>query len=381
MHRKIFFISTFILCACTSAAISPEPVYTPEEFTVLFLGDTSFYENSGRTRRLLQEKGFDHSVKNFKQILTDSEYAIANLESPITTLEESPYEEKKSYILWQSPVTASYLKSFGIDAVSLGNNHTMDYGIQGITETFDHLSKVGIKYFGAGNNSIEANSPLMLNLPLNDGLFKVAILGGYEYREKYKNKFDFYAEEDKGGLSKMDVIETANQIRALKEEDPERFVIVFPHWGYRYTWTNKYLNMQSSSFADAGADLIIGHGAHQLGEIRKIGNTWVIYSLGNFMFNSWSTYYQDTAVPYSLIAALHFKEVPGSNPDIYLRLYPIFTNNNLTNHNGRFVSDHEFDIVLNIILSKSIQTEFLKKEIKVNKDKYGNFFEIKIDNS
>ena len=141
------------------------------------------------------------------------------------------------------------------------------------------------------------------------------------------------------------------------------------------------MNNLSKSFVDAGADLIIGHGAHQLGEIRKIDNTWVIYSLGNFMFNSWSTYYHDSSIPYSMISALHIKEIREGDPQITLRLYPIFTNNNITNHSGYFVSKKEFNEVTEIILSKSSQPEVLRAKMKSGKDKYGYFLEMNVNHS
>jgi hypothetical protein len=72
-------------------------------------------------------------------------------------------------------------------------------------------------------------------------------------------------------------------IKALREKVD--YVILIFHWGFDNSrFPKPQQRKDAKAFAEAGADLIIGHHPHVLQGYERIKNTWVFYSLGNFAF-------------------------------------------------------------------------------------------------
>lgn len=113
----------------------------------------------------------------------------------------------------------------------------------------------------------------------------------------------------------------------MKNKDPERHMIFFPHWGENYKWKHRKQVKDASKIFSWGADLIIGHGAHMIQELEILDDRLVIYSLGNFVFNSPGRHrlFKDSS-NYSMVSQLVFYQV-NKKLEIKLKLYPILTNN------------------------------------------------------
>jgi|LSQX01.1.fsa_nt_gb poly-gamma-glutamate synthesis protein (capsule biosynthesis protein) len=110
-----------------------------------------------------------------------------------------------SHLRMLSDTNMPYLHQLKIDAVTMANNHILDYGYKGVKDTFKELVDHKIKYIGAGNDLTEARKPLSLH---KDGM-KIAILNFCE------NEWSI-AEDDSPGANPMDVIDNTNQIREAK---------------------------------------------------------------------------------------------------------------------------------------------------------------------
>lgn len=165
-----------------------------------------------------------------------------------------------------------YLHQLKIDAVTMANNHILDYGDKGVTDTFKELDNHKIKYIGGGNDLTEARKPLSLH---KDGL-KIAILNFCE------NEWSI-AEEDSPGANPMDIIDNTNQIREAKASHDK--VIVIVHGGHEYyNLPSPRMQKQYRFYADQGADIVVGHHTHCISgnEVNKEGP--IYYSLGNFLF-------------------------------------------------------------------------------------------------
>src|SRR5690554_5322887 len=142
--------------------------------------------------------------KSVIDLFDEADYRMVNLEAPITV------NEPKNKILKTGPhlrmsedTVMPYLKQLKIDAVTLANNHILDYGATGLHDTFESLKRNKIDYVGAGNNLNEATQPLTLE---KDGM-RIAILNFCE------NEWSI-AEADKPGANPMDIIDNTNQIKA-----------------------------------------------------------------------------------------------------------------------------------------------------------------------
>ncbi len=357
MKLKLHFALLLLgLTAC-------EPAELPKSsdlVSVLFLGDTHF----GESYEIELEDRY--SMDQFVGLFKMADLTIANLETPLTTLTDSPYEGEKDYVHWSDPelATAAFEK-YGFDAFSLGNNHAMDFGTEGLKETLDALGGSGFEFFGAGQDQEEAAQVFETAVPLPNGdSFELAVLGGYESVASYE-ALDFYATDSQGGVNTITQQSTLDSIRDIKVENPEAFVVVFPHWGDNYKMKDPGQESWAHAFIDAGADLVIGQGAHLFQEVEEYERKTIVYGLGNFVFNAPGRYQKLDAAPYSVAAQLLVSADSKS-----LRLYPIFSDNLVTDYEPRFVTEEEFE--------ELSEREDLKM-LAADEDEIGFYFEIPLE--
>jgi poly-gamma-glutamate capsule biosynthesis protein CapA/YwtB (metallophosphatase superfamily) len=303
---------------------------------------------------------------------------IANLETPITNLPVSPHVGEKTYIHWTDVELApKHLKRHNILAVSLANNHTLDYGKEGLRQTLDVLREHGMAGFGAGLDHVEAAKPFLKDVRIGEKHFKLAVLAAHEYSEKYDRRYRHYAREDRPGVNAISKEKLAKQIARLKESDPNTFVVVYPHWNANYAWKTEAQATLCHALIDAGADLIVGHGAHMMQEIEQYRGRWIVYGLGNFMFNSKGRYQKLNAVPLSLVGQLTLR--PTSNGlSKTMRLYPIFTDNLVSKYQSRPVTEAEFEQARDLLLNRSPNPEQVKQEVTAGRDDLGRFLEFSL---
>ncbi|MHA1568572.1 MAG: CapA family protein [Alphaproteobacteria bacterium] len=352
-----------------------------DRVTILFGGDTGFGESYGkRIRRMLKDKGYAYSLAKLKPIMMASDFTILNMETPITNLKKSPFSKKlKTYIHWSDPIKAPrQLKKHRVKVVSLANNHTLDYGMGGLKQTFEVLQKHDIQWIGAGRNTMEARKPFVAELKIKGQTFRLAVLAGFEYSQKYDKVFHFYAKGKKGGANRFSVKRTAQQIAKLREKYPGIYIVAFPHWGGNYAWRNKKQAQYGRELIDAGADLVIGHGGHRFQEIEKHNDHWILYGLGNFMFNSPGRYKKLKSPPYSLAAQLIVQESEGKLVKS-MRIYPIFSDNKITKYQPRLLSNEEFAELYKILLNRSTNAEQFENDVRTDEDEIGRYLEFSLE--
>lgn len=345
------------------------------ELTILFAGDTSFGENyqERRNTNILEERGYDYPLEKLQPFLRGSDFVVANLESPVTDLKKSPFEGSKSYLHWMDVEKAPrHLVKNGITCVSLANNHTLDFGVEGLLQTLEIFKEHDIEYFGAGVDDEEASRPFIKTFEVGDLPFTLAVIGTYEYSKRYDEEFDFYAGEDKPGANLLTAERIQRQIRETKEKHPDAFLVVFPHWNQNYRWKTNRQTALCKEMIDAGADMVIGHGAHMMQEIEKYNDRWIIYGLGNFMFNSPGRFQRLEAPPYSLVASLSVRNNNGGLSKS-VKLYPIFSDNRISDYQSRPLTDEEFTEARELLLEKSPGGADLQQAVSSGKDEMGNY--------
>jgi UDP-N-acetylmuramoyl-tripeptide--D-alanyl-D-alanine ligase/cyanophycin synthetase/poly-gamma-glutamate synthesis protein (capsule biosynthesis protein) len=204
-------------------------------------------------------------------------------------------------------------------------------GQKGLKDTTDFLDQEGIAYLGAGANRNLASKPLRLDTPTN----KIGILAAFDEREQYRSEFQFYASKSKPGALSLKSQKLKVRIQELKSEG--RFVILFPHWGQDYCPKNPKQEKNAKILLEAGADLIMGHGAHLAQEITKQDGKWVFYGLGNSVFLTPGRYEKQKAPPFSIIVLLSIE-----SEGLSFKAYPIVSDNRLTGYSPRPVTEEEF---------------------------------------
>ncbi|AIQ28921.1 hypothetical protein P40081_12650 [Paenibacillus sp. FSL P4-0081] len=236
-----------------------------------FAGDVIF---AGKVAELLQKKGYDYSYSALDGMFKKDDLTVVNLETPITT--GGVGAANKQFVFKGAPEALDALKSAGVDAVNLANNHTLDQGEEGLLDTLKHLSKRGIPYVGAGKNSKEAYSAQYFE---RQGI-KIALLGF----TRVMPVIEWKAEAGKPGLASVyDSAEALKAIAAAKQQAD--LVVVVVHWGKeRMEQYDKTQQTLGHSFIDAGADLVMGGHPHVLQGIEPYKGKWIAYSTGNFIF-------------------------------------------------------------------------------------------------
>ncbi len=350
-----------------------------QQFELIFAGDTSFGENYQDTIKkqggtsVLETLGYNHGLEKFKQLMTNADFVLVNLETPITNCKESPFKDQKSYIHWtdieKAPQT---LIEHNVSLVSLANNHTFDYGIEGYEQTIDILKKYNLPIIGAGENIEQAGAPFICEINFADKKITIAIIAAFEDVPSYRNKYKVYADIDKPGLMPLNLERIARQVDAIKQSDPNTFIILFPHWGDNYEWCNKEQQNFSDSIFNCGIDCMIGHGSHMMQEFEKRKNKVVLYSIGNFIFNSPGRYKKLDAPPYSSVVSMTVGLV-NDQFEIDLKLYPIFSDNRVTNYQPRFLNKEEIEDLNKQLIERKVMTKS-SATLKPRQDQYGYYY-------
>lgn len=254
---------------------------SPDEVTITFAGDILFDDNYAVMARVAQNGG-DITYGIDSELIREMQGAdimMLNNEFPYSDRGE-PLEDKQ-FTFRAKPSTSSYLNEMGVDIVSLANNHAYDYGEAAFLDTMATLEDAGILYVGAGHNLQEASRPvcyIMNNI-------KIAIVSATQI-ERLDNPDTKGATDSTPGVFRCwngdKLLETVRE--AAENND---FVIVYLHWGTEnetaIDWAQE---KQAAEVAEAGADLIIGDHPHCLQQISSVKGVPVVYSLGNFWFNS-----------------------------------------------------------------------------------------------
>lgn len=350
-------------------------------FRLLLGGDTSFGENyqfdrEGRETTSVAAFGYDHSLEKLRPLLARADYTVLNLETPLTDARQSPLQGK-AYLHWSDIEQApEQLRAHGVDAVGLANNHTLDFGETGLSHMFDALRRHDIRWFGAGENADSAARPLIIPASAQGGPARpIAVFGLFEYRRRYDRRYRFYATDERGGANRLDVAAFAGMAEDFRRLYPSLFVIAFPHWGANYQWRSDEQAVLARGLLDAGADMVIGHHGHVFQEIERYRDRWILYGVGNFMFNSPGRFSRHRHVlPFGLAVDLLFPS-DGGGPEI--RLYPILSNNRATGFQPRLASAEEFRRVFDALAARADAAA--RARMSASEDDLGRFIQLRFD--
>ncbi len=348
------------------------------EFDVVFVGDTSFGENyqEERERRgkinVLKAHGYAYSLEGVRPLLAGADLVVANLETPLTTRSTSPLEGLRPWLHRSDPVeTPKQLLAHNIGVVTLANNHSADYGVEGLLDTLDALDAHGIVGIGAGRNLESASQPLAVEAVLTSAedstsTFRMRIFSVYRGGRKFAGEIYEHADTTRPGSAPLDTAVLVDRIRDARARDAEELIVVCPHWRRDYRWRSKTQAEIAESLVEAGADLILGHGSHSVQQIEKLAGRWVIHGIGNFMFNSGGRYKSTGAPPYGLVARLTV-----SIGQRWLRLYPILINNRVTNFQPRPVTETEFHKLVDLLTERANVPGAFQKDFHRTQDERG----------
>ncbi|MDP9238654.1 MAG: CapA family protein [Chloroflexota bacterium] len=257
------------------ASASPVPLVTANSITISAVGDISL---ARQVVERMQASGADYPYALVAPLI-DGDIGFANLEGALTDRGD-PWP--KGYNFRTPPVFAVGLARAHFGVVTIANNHTMDFGTIGLTDTVEALDASGVRHAGAGANALAAHIPAVIEVK---GL-RVAFLG-YAATPDESGGFTiraWSAGEATPGITIGTPEGIAADVRAAKRIAD--FVIVAVHAGNEYITTpNDTQRSLAAAALAAGADAYIGAHAHVVQPVELRRNQLIAWGLGNFIFD------------------------------------------------------------------------------------------------
>ena len=217
-------------------------------------------------------------------LLQSADLRLINLETSVTS---HPIKwPNKVFNYRMHPANIEALRVAKIDYTSLANNHTLDFGEEGLIETVETLRSAAIHYAGAGLTSEEAQRPA-----------SVPILASFQNGEE-GHKIDVFSASDHPGdwarVPSFHLIDYStatkkrlqNLIRQHRENTRPSLKVFSVHWGPNYSWqpAKEIRDMAHFLIDECGIDIIHGHSSHHVqGVERYKPGKLIIYGCGDFI--------------------------------------------------------------------------------------------------
>jgi len=214
----------------------------------------------------------DFLFAKIKKIIANSDIVFANLENVFTDAEIG--------LAGQAHILKSHIKNIrviegaGFNVVSLANNHIMDYGAQGLSDTITALDSHGIYHVGAGQDLLLSRRPVIIE---KNGI-RLGILA-------YAMRGTQSATINKPGAAVVDFGHIADDITLLKPKVDH--VVISLHAGLEFIdYPHPDHRAVCHEIAMLSPSLIVGHHPHIINGFETINNCLIAYSLGNFIFDT-----------------------------------------------------------------------------------------------
>lgn len=271
-----------------------EIILPKDQLSLLFTGDIML--DRSVYLKTLEAGDYNHPFQNLDYFF-DYDLRIGNLEGAITNFNSiSNGTGGSRFFFTFSPEFLEPLAKY-FDIFDLANNHTLNFGYDGLKQTKDYLDEYGISYFGDPENDKEN-----LSIIIEKNNIRLGFVG---YHDLVVGGFD-------------DALLEVEKLRSLVD-----YLVVMPHWGTEYITdkVNKLQKQEAHDFVDAGADVIIGTHPHVIQPIEEYNGKMIYYSLGNFIFDQ----YFSVDTQQGLNIAIFLEK--GDNIEVEYDILPIVINN------------------------------------------------------
>jgi poly-gamma-glutamate capsule biosynthesis protein CapA/YwtB (metallophosphatase superfamily) len=207
---------------------------------------------------------------------------IVNLETAVTVSEDAWPGKGIQYRM--NPANVACLTAAKIDCCSLANNHVLDWGRSGLTETLDTLHRAGLCTAGAGRNQEAAAAPAVIRVPGKGRVLVFAcatsdsgVLRGWA------------AGKERSGVNVLDNLSShaveaiARRVRDVKQAGD--IAVLSIHWGGNWGFD---ISPEERRFAhqlidDAGIDVVHGHSSHHIKGVEIYQGRPIMYGCGDFL--------------------------------------------------------------------------------------------------
>ena len=238
--------------------------------TIALAGDTML--GRGVARALKRDRAAPLVAPEIVDQLASADAVVLNLECCISDGGTPFPDPAKRFFFRAPPVAAERLAELGVDAVTLANNHALDYGPQALVDTLRHLERAGVAAVGAGADDSCAREPLILRC----GPIRVRVVAFSDHPAAYA------ATPGQPGIAYVDLrCGPPDWARAAARPGPNcDAVLVTPHWGPNMVGAPlRRVRLAADALVGAGATLIAGHSAHVFHGVADR----VLFDLGDFL--------------------------------------------------------------------------------------------------
>lgn len=254
----------------------PAPPAQPTTITLSFAGDTMLaaYPNNTTSTNFngyLASQTPDYFLGGVRGALANDDFTIMDLENVLSDRNLKPVTKTEDSAYWYKGAAsnANILAAGSVEVVSLSNNHTEDYGEEGLADTKAAVEAAGVRW---GNRD--------QTVYLEKGGYKIAVICGGMWNDSYH----------------VDILKN----RLAEAEPYSDFQVVFFHGGeMRVHKPDKYKVTGAHALVDAGADLVVGSHPHCLQPREVYKGVDIVYSLGNFCYGG-SSQPENATVIYQL---------------------------------------------------------------------------------
>jgi poly-gamma-glutamate synthesis protein (capsule biosynthesis protein) len=327
-----------------------DPEDIDESISLLFLGDFMIGDSYAGS----DEKPFNL----IDSMLSENDEVIINLETSVTSSNQSVNPDK-TYVYKMDPMVVETLVKHHISMANLANNHVMDYGKNGFSDTLQYLQQAQLSYFGAGNNLSQARSGVIKTYRDNT---TVGYLGYFEYRDSYDTLYQFYAKDDEPGVAGID--KTMMRSDILRMKNLSDIVIVSLHKGSNYETGISVSHQDIARFViDCGADAVICHSAHIVLPMELYHQKPIFYSVGNFIFTTPGRF---RFVDEIYHAGMGVELIIEEKQVVSIELIPFKTNNRVTNYEPIFLDSNESMALFDVIIAKNVNATVTDSTARIN---------------
>jgi poly-gamma-glutamate capsule biosynthesis protein CapA/YwtB (metallophosphatase superfamily) len=247
------------------------------------------------------------------------DFRIINLETAITSAETLWPDKGVNYRM--QPQNIGCLSAARIDACALANNHVLDWGYAGLSETLQTLDAAGIAHAGAGSDAHQAMKPAVLGTAADRRVLLFAFGSTTSGISE-----DWKATSISPGVNLLDDLseETAarlcEQMRAHQQHGD--LMIASIHWGSNWGYEIPGEQIVFAHYlVEHGVAIVHGHSSHHVKTVEVFKGRLILYGCGDLItdyegISGYEAFSGDLALMYLV-------EINSDGELINLRLIPM----------------------------------------------------------
>ncbi len=243
--------------------------------TMAFGGDVHF---EGAVGQRLTEDPATALGNTVSQLLANSQLRMVNLESALTD-GQCPQRQDKPFIFFAPPTALTALRNASVTVISQGNDHAIDCGQAGLAQGLAAAKQVSFPMVGVGGNAAQAFAPYRTTIRGQ----RISVIAATQIIAPNLVS-TWTATSSQGGVASA--LNPTQLVRAVQvARRTSDTVVVYLHWGAEtVACPAPEQEPLAGQLVKAGADIVIGSGAHVLLGGGYLGTAYVDYGLGNFAF-------------------------------------------------------------------------------------------------